>query len=265
MLDVHRIILVPAVGNSDSMLELIRCAKGVGVRVSLLPRILEVVGSSVEFDNLSGLPVLGVKRFGLTRSSWVTKRAFDLIGASIGLFVIAPAFTVIALAIKLTSPGPVFFRQERIGRDDRVFRIYKFRTMVADAEARKAGLVGQNEGAAGFFKIENDPRITRVGNLLRRTSLDELPQLLNVLRGEMSLVGPRPLIVDEDSLIRGYDRRRLHLMPGMTGPWQILGSSRIPLQEMAKIDYLYTAGWSLWSDVKILLRTVPYMLARRGR
>jgi lipopolysaccharide/colanic/teichoic acid biosynthesis glycosyltransferase len=150
-----------------------------------------------------------------------------------------------------------------VGRDGRPFRIYKFRTMCDGADAMKQGMNGEAEGAAGLFKIADDPRITRVGRLLRKTSLDELPQLINVLRGEMSLVGPRPLIVDEDSQITGWDRRRLALTPGMTGHWQILGA-RVALSEMVKIDYLYVAGWSLWSDIKLLIRTIPYMLARRG-
>jgi lipopolysaccharide/colanic/teichoic acid biosynthesis glycosyltransferase len=141
--------------------------------------------------------------------------------------------------------------------------MWKFRTMVDGADAMKAPLRGRNE-AEGLFKIAEDPRITRVGRILRRYSLDELPQLINVVLGEMSLVGPRPLVPDEDDLIKGLDRRRLQLTPGMTGRWQILGSARVPLAEMVKLDYLYVTGWSLWSDVKILLRTVPYMLARRG-
>jgi lipopolysaccharide/colanic/teichoic acid biosynthesis glycosyltransferase len=135
--------------------------------------------------------------------------------------------------------------------------------MVAGADALKPSLWGLNE-ADGLFKIEADPRITRVGGWLRRLSLDELPQLLNVVRGEMSLVGPRPLVPDDDDQITGHDRRRLQLTPGITGQWQILGSARVPLQEMIKLDYLYVTGWSLWADVKILLRTVPYVLARRG-
>jgi lipopolysaccharide/colanic/teichoic acid biosynthesis glycosyltransferase len=136
--------------------------------------------------------------------------------------------------------------------------------MCTDAEQRKAELRDANEAQGGLFKMADDPRITRVGRLLRKTSLDELPQLLNVLAGEMSLVGPRPLVVDEDDQITGFDRHRLQLTPGMTGPWQVLGSRRVPLPEMVKIDYLYIAGWSLWTDAMILLRTVPYMLARRG-
>jgi lipopolysaccharide/colanic/teichoic acid biosynthesis glycosyltransferase len=135
--------------------------------------------------------------------------------------------------------------------------------MSLDAEARKSELEPHNE-ATGLFKIAADPRITRVGRFLRRTSLDELPQLINVMRGEMSLVGPRPLIPHEDSRIVGWDRRRLTLTPGMTGPWQIAGSARVPLNEMVRFDYRYAATWSMWSDIKILLRTVQYVVAQRG-
>jgi lipopolysaccharide/colanic/teichoic acid biosynthesis glycosyltransferase len=139
----------------------------------------------------------------------------------------------------------------------------KFRSMVVDAEARKSALWELNE-TEGLFKIRDDPRVTPVGRVLRRTWLDELPQLINVLRGEMSLVGPRPLVLDEDRQIHGRYRQRLGLMPGMTGPWQVLSGGRIPLREMVAIDYLYVANWSLWGDVKLLLRTVPGIFARRG-
>jgi lipopolysaccharide/colanic/teichoic acid biosynthesis glycosyltransferase len=140
----------------------------------------------------------------------------------------------------------------------------KFRTMVDGADAEKAALAHLNEAGGGLFKIKEDSRVTRVGGFLRRTSLDELPQLLNVLRGQMALVGPRPLVLDEDSRIAGWQRWRLQLPPGMTGLWQVFGSARIPLNEMVKIDYLYCANWSLWLDVKVLLRTIPFVLARRG-
>jgi exopolysaccharide biosynthesis polyprenyl glycosylphosphotransferase len=260
----HRVIIEPRVLPPEEILDFVRSAKAAGVRVSLLPRILDVVGSSVVFDQLDGMTVLGVRRFGLSRSSVIVKRTFDVLGA-IGILVFsAPVLAVIALLIKLDSPGPAFFRQSRVGRDGRPFEICKFRTMVTDAELRKGALREANEATGGLFKIADDPRVTRVGRLLRRTALDELPQLFNVLRGDMSLVGPRPLVHDEDALITGWDRGRLHLTPGMTGPWQVAGSSRIPLAEMVKIDYLYVAGWSLWSDLKILVRTVPYMVARRG-
>jgi exopolysaccharide biosynthesis polyprenyl glycosylphosphotransferase len=263
-LDVHRVIVAPGPGESDELLDAIRVAKAVGLKVSILPRIFEVVGSSVEFDRLEGITVLGVRRFGLSRSSGAIKRAFDLVGATILLVLLAPLALMIVVAIRLDSPGPMLFRQVRVGRDGQSFRMLKFRTMVVGADALKRELSARNQ-AEGLFKIEDDPRVTRVGRVLRRTSLDELPQLLNVLRGEMSLVGPRPLIVEEDRQVVGWHRRRLQLTPGMTGQWQVLGSARIPLQDMVKIDYLYVANWSLWQDVKILLRTVPYMLARRGQ
>ena len=194
----------------------------------------------------------------------VGKILLDRLAASFILLMALPILLACALAIRLESRGPALFKQTRVGRDGTPFTMYKLRSMTCDAEERKAELREVNEAEGGLFKIADDPRITRVGRLLRRTSLDELPQLFNVFSGDMSLVGPRPLVVDEDEQITGYDRRRLALTPGMTGPWQILGSTRVPLPEMVKIDYLYLAGWSLWSDVKIMLRTVPYMLARRG-
>ena len=262
--DLHRVVIEPTQESPQQMLDFVREAKATGVPVSLLPRILDVVGSSIEVDHIDGVTLLGVRHFGLTRSSKVIKRSFDIAGATIGLVLLAPLFAIMAVLVKLDSRGSVFYRQTRVGRDGERFEMWKFRTMVCDADALKAQLRTRNEAGAGLFKIAEDPRLTRVGRVLRRRSLDELPQLLNVLRGEMSLVGPRPLVCDEDEQIFGLDRRRLQLTPGMTGHWQILGSSRVPLAEMVKLDYLYVAGWSLWSDVKILLRTLPYVMARRG-
>jgi lipopolysaccharide/colanic/teichoic acid biosynthesis glycosyltransferase len=184
-------------------------------------------------------------------------------GSAAGLLLLSPCFGLIALAIKLSSPGPVFFRQPRVGRGGSMFEMLKFRTMYDGADRDKDGLRHRNE-ADGFFKIADDPRCTPIGRLLRRTSLDEMPQLINVLRGEMSLVGPRPLVHEEDARIEGWFRRRLDITPGMTGAWQVLGSSRVPMSDMVTIDYLYRTNWSLWLDVKILLRTIPHMLSRRG-
>jgi exopolysaccharide biosynthesis polyprenyl glycosylphosphotransferase len=259
----NRVIVSGEATDHAATLDLLRASRVLNVRVSFLPTVLGAIGGGLTFEDVHGVPLIGVQRFGLTRSQRMAKRALDLIGAGVLLLLLSPLFALIALAIKRDSPGPVFFRQTRVGRDGTAFQIFKFRTMSHDAESRKDALRERNE-ADGLFKIADDPRITRVGRFLRRTSLDELPQLLNVLRHEMSLVGPRPLVVDEDARILGWDRRRLHLTPGMTGHWQILGSSRIPLQEMVKIDYRYVASWSLWNDVKLLLRTVPYVLARRG-
>jgi lipopolysaccharide/colanic/teichoic acid biosynthesis glycosyltransferase len=185
-------------------------------------------------------------------------------GAALGLLAISPLMIAVAVAVKLDSRGPVFFRQLRVGRHGQRFFMLKFRTMVPEADVLKDSLRDRNEALEGLFKIAADPRVTRVGGFLRRTALDELPQLFNVVAGEMSLVGPRPLVIEEDQQIEGWHRRRLELMPGMTGPWQILGPSRVPLKEMVTLDYLYVANWSLWTDVKILLRTVPHVLGRRG-
>jgi exopolysaccharide biosynthesis polyprenyl glycosylphosphotransferase len=261
--DIHRLVVAPGPHDQAELLDLVRAAKALGLKVSVVPRMLEVVGSSVVFDDVEGLTLLGVRRFGLSGSAWVLKRTTDVIGAAVALVVLAPVQALIALAIKLDSRGPVLFRQQRVGREGRTFSIAKFRTMVDGADRDQQALRHQNE-ADGLFKIADDPRITRVGRLLRRTSLDELPQLLNVLRGEMSLVGPRPLVPEDDQRVEGWYRRRLHLTPGMTGRWQVLGSARIPLQEMVKLDYLYAANWSLWLDVKILMRTVGFVISRRG-
>ena len=263
-LDVHRAIIAPRSADAGEMLNLVRTLKAVGVRVSVLPRLLEVVGSSVEFDDLHGVTVMGVRRFDLTRSSARFKRAFDVFGASLGLLAVAPLMIVFAVAVKVEDRGPVFFRQWRVGRHGKRFQMLKFRTMIQGADELKDSLRDQNEAQEGLFKIAEDPRVTRVGRLLRRTALDELPQLLNIVRGEMSLVGPRPLVIEEDQRIEGWHRRRLELMPGMTGPWQILGPARVPLREMVAIDYIYVANWSLWTDIKILLRTIPHVLGRKG-
>jgi lipopolysaccharide/colanic/teichoic acid biosynthesis glycosyltransferase len=178
---------------------------------------------------------------------------------------VLPLMIVIAMAIKFDGGGPVIFRQRRVGRHGRDFQMLKFRTMIPEADALKQALRHRNEAHGGLFKIAEDPRVTRVGRFLRRSALDELPQLMNVLKGEMSLVGPRPLVVEEDRRIEGWRRRRLELMPGMTGPWQILGGdARASLAQMVVIDHLYLAEWSLWKDVKILLRTVPHVVGRRG-
>jgi exopolysaccharide biosynthesis polyprenyl glycosylphosphotransferase len=261
-LGVHRIVIAPTAADPSGVADLIRIAKAADVQVSVLPRMFEVVGSAVELEDVDGLMMLGVRPFGLTRSSRLLKRVFDLVATTVGLLVVAPFIAAVAVAIRVDSRGPVFFRQVRVGRDGRHFQILKFRSMVAGAETQREGLRALNEVGVGMFKISSDPRVTRVGRFLRRSSLDELPQLFNVMRGQMSLVGPRPLVTDEDAQVLGLDRSRLHLTPGMTGPWQVLGS-RVPMREMVGIDYLYVANWSLWLDVKLLLRTVSHVL-RRG-
>jgi exopolysaccharide biosynthesis polyprenyl glycosylphosphotransferase len=260
-LEVDRAIVVP--GDAEQTSEAIRIVRAHDVKLSVLPRMLEAMGPSFELDDVDGVMMLGVRRSGLTRPARAVKRSIDVVAAAAGLLILSPVFLAIAAAIKLTSPGPVLFRQLRVGRHSRDFQMLKFRSMVDGADARKDELLALNE-TEGLFKIANDPRVTPVGRFLRRTSLDELPQLLNVMRGQMSLVGPRPLVPDDDVKIEGWYRDRLNVTPGMTGVWQILGSTRVPLEEMVKLDYLYAVRWSFWLDVKILLRTLAYVAHRRS-
>jgi exopolysaccharide biosynthesis polyprenyl glycosylphosphotransferase len=263
-LQVERILLIPAASDSDLTLAAVQRATDLNVRVSLLPRLFEFVGSAVEFDDVGGMTVLGLRQPGMSRSSTVLKRAVDIAAGSLALALASPIILATAVAIKLDSPGPIFFGQTRVGRYGRHFGILKFRSMVDDAEAQRGALDYRNE-TTGLFKLADDPRLTRVGRMIRRASIDELPQLLNVLRGDMSLVGPRPLVVAEDALVLGRYRQRLSMPPGMTGPWQVLGPTRPPLSEMVKTDYLYAVNWSLWLDIKIILRTVSHIRAGHGR
>jgi exopolysaccharide biosynthesis polyprenyl glycosylphosphotransferase len=260
---VHRVIISLQESGFDEILDCIFLLKRLGVKVSVVPKLLEVVGSAVEFEDIDGMPVLGIRNFGLTRSSAFVKRSFDIAATLVALILAAPICVVIAIAIKRDSRGGVLFRQPRVGRDGQIFEMYKFRTMKEGADELKTTLLELNE-TSGVFKIAKDPRVTRLGSLLRRTSLDELPQLLNVIKGDMSLVGPRPLVPEEDRKVQGWARRRLQLTPGMTGNWQTLGARRVPLHEMVKIDYLYIANWSLWGDIKALLRTAPHVFGRQG-
>jgi lipopolysaccharide/colanic/teichoic acid biosynthesis glycosyltransferase len=192
------------------------------------------------------------------------KRTIDLIAATLLVIVLAPIWLMIALLIRVDSPGPILFRQRRIGRDGKAFSMLKFRTMIDGADDHKASLLHLNEAAEGLFKINGDPRVTRVGRWLRATSLDELPQLLHVVTGRMSLVGPRPLVPEEDARITGAQRRRLQMRPGMTGAWQIAGASAIPIHEMVRIDGDYVDDWSLWLDVKLIAQTAAHVIRRRG-
>jgi exopolysaccharide biosynthesis polyprenyl glycosylphosphotransferase len=263
----NRIVVVPGVhGDAEATLAAVTRAQEMGIYVSILPRMFDVVGSSVEFDHVDGMTLLGVHRFGISRSSWAVKRAVDIVGSGLGLLFLAPVFAIVAIAIRLDTRGSVFFRQPRMGHRGQPFEMLKFRTMYEGADRVRGELAALSHAGDGLFKVLEDPRITRVGKWLRRYSLDELPQLFNVFRGEMSLVGPRPLILEEDARIEGHHRRRLNLTPGITGPWQVLGtaSRRVPLRDMVTLDYLYAGNWSLWTDVKILLRTTLHVLRGQG-
>jgi exopolysaccharide biosynthesis polyprenyl glycosylphosphotransferase len=264
LFDVERVIVAFWNEPAEPTVELVRRLQTLGIQIDVVPRLYEVVGPGVSVHTVEGLSLLGLPPVTLSRSSALLKRSLDLLLAIPGLVLLSPLLAAIALAIKLDSRGPVFFRQSRVGADG-AFRIWKFRTMCVDAEERKGELIhlnrhARNGGDDRMFKIDNDPRITRVGTFLRRYSLDELPQLFNVLRGDMTLVGPRPLILEEDRLVETWGRRRLSLKPGMTGLWQVLGSSAIEFEEMVKLDYVYVTNWSLSSDLRLLLRTIPLVL-----
>ena len=263
--DVERVIVAFSSAQHERLLDVIRISKRLRVKISVVPRLFEVIGSGVEIDQVEGMTLLGIRGLTRTTSTLALKRGMDIVGASLGLIVLSPLLALVALAIKLTSPGPVLFLQPRVGRANEVFRMWKFRTMVQGAHRMQADLAHLNEMEGGaMFKIADDPRVTSVGRILRRASLDELPQLWNVLRGEMSLVGPRPLVPAENDHVIGWHRTRLDLTPGLTGPWQVMGRNAIPFQEMVKLDYLYVTDWSLWSDIKLLVRTLPVVVGRRG-
>ncbi len=218
-----------------------------------------------KIDSFGGYSVITYTRFQSSYKRLLIKRVMDIVGGLVGLFITMVFFPFVALAIKLDSPGPVMFSQIRIGRNGRRFKIYKFRSMYIDAEERKKELEAQNEIQGLMFKIENDPRITRVGKFIRKTSIDELPQFYNVVKGDMSLVGTRPPTADEFEKYNQYYRRRISMTPGLTGLWQVSGRSDIEdFDDVVKYDLEYIDSWSLTLDIKILLRTVWVVLAGRG-
>jgi exopolysaccharide biosynthesis polyprenyl glycosylphosphotransferase len=267
LFDIERVIVAFSNETHEETLTIIRSLKDLDVQVDIVPRLFEIVGPGVGIHTVEGLPLVGLRPLRLSRSSRVLKRTLDLVASSVGLLLLAPAFLVIGLLIKKDSPGPVFFRQERMGVGYKTFRIFKFRTMVADADERKGEYAhlnrhAQNGGDSRMFKVPGDPRVTRFGRLLRHYSLDELPQLLNVFKGEMSLVGPRPLILDEHNHVDEWARKRLDLRPGMTGLWQVLGRSEIPFGEMTQLDYLYVTNWSLSTDLALIFQTLPAVFRR---
>jgi exopolysaccharide biosynthesis polyprenyl glycosylphosphotransferase len=260
---IDRVLVSHLDVDEEELLELVRRCRELSIKVSLLPRVFDAIGPSVEVDDVEGVTVLGISPPVLSRSSRALKRAMDVVGAATLLVLVSPLLAIIALAVRLDSPGPVLFRQLRVGRGGQRFRIVKFRTMVVGAELRQAELACHSRDPH-WLLLEHDPRVTRVGRVLRLASLDELPELLNVLKGEMSLVGPRPLIESEHRQLSGWSQSRVDLTPGLTGLWQVLGRTNIPFEEMIKLDYLYVTNWSLWTDVRLILRTLPVVVARRG-
>jgi exopolysaccharide biosynthesis polyprenyl glycosylphosphotransferase len=238
--------------------------EGTGVEMLVDPGLVEVAGPRMHIRPLMGVPLLHIEEPHFTGWRRLIKRTFDLLLTTVGLVFIAPVMLVIALAIKLQDGGPVIFRQRRIGRDGEPFTMLKFRSMVIDAESRKAALMAVNEGKGGLFKLSHDPRVTRVGKFLRDLSLDELPQLFNVLQGTMSLVGPRPHLASELEQMPAVAKRRSLVTPGLTGLWQVSGRSDLEGDEAVRLDLRYVENWSLTMDVLILWKTISAVLRRAG-
>ncbi len=234
------------------------------VRVRIVPDIFQMTLSHLDVEDLGGVPMIGVKDIAISRGELLFKRALDVLISFTGLLLLFPLFLAIGLAIRLDSPGPVFFSQIRVGKGQHLFACYKFRSMVLGADEGKKALAEHNEANGIFFKIRNDPRITRVGRILRRTSLDELPQLINVLMGHMSMVGPRPAPPAEVQRYLPWHKRRLEVAPGMTGLWQVSGRSELSFDEMVLLDLYYIENWSPILDLQIMLRTLPKMITGEG-
>ncbi len=237
--------------------------EGTGIDLVVAPQLTDVAGPRVHIRPIEGLPLLHVEEPKLSGLAWLAKNLLDRFSAGLGLIILAPVFFVIALMIRSTDRGPAFFRQLRVGHEGRVFKVWKFRTMYTDAEERKSKLLAENEGDGMLFKIKDDPRITPIGRFLRAASLDELPQLINVLKGEMSLVGPRPLPAEDGDYL-GDVRRRLLVRPGITGLWQVSGRSDLSWDEAVRLDLYYVDNWSLAYDLAILWRTVGVVIGRKG-
>jgi exopolysaccharide biosynthesis polyprenyl glycosylphosphotransferase len=234
------------------------------VRARIVPDLFQLSLSRVDVDDLGGVPLLGLRESRSGGWLWWIKRGLDLAVALVGLVILSPLFLLIAALIKLDSPGPVVFSQTRIGKGGKPFTCYKFRTMRVGAEEEKEVLSDLNEAQGPLFKIRNDPRMTWMGRFLRRTSLDELPQLVNILKGEMSLVGPRPPVPEEVSQYMEWHKKRLETWPGLTGLWQVSGRSNLTFDEMCLLDIYYIENWSPALDTKIFLQTIPTIIFGNG-
>jgi len=258
------VILAEADFDEQTVLEIVDQAHRQGIKVRLAPDATEILVQRGEYVPGQGAPLFELRPPVLTGWDWAVKRVFDVVVSALLLLVFFPVWLLIALAIKLDSRGPVLYRDLRIGVGEHEFPMLKFRTMVANASDLQAGLEDDNEAGGALFKIRDDPRVTRVGRFLRRFSLDEIPQLGNVLRGEMSLVGPRPLPLRDYRLLEDWHRRRYAVLPGMTGLWQISGRSGLTFDDLVRLDFTYLENWSIWLDISILVKTIPAVISRRG-
>ena len=264
-LEVHAVLVAGGSVATETAERVYRDLQELPVDFHLSTGILGVAASRVAVQRFDDVPVLGLRHVELTRSQQAFKRVFDLVVGGLLVVALSPIMLACALGVRLSGPGPILFHQQRFGQDGTIFNVYKFRSMVADAEGRQTALRAiSNEADGPLFKLDRDPRVTPVGRILRGWSLDELPQLLNVLAGQMSLVGPRPFITQEVDLSNPWARTRLQVKPGMTGLWQVAGRHRLPFDDLIRYDLFYVENWSLPMDLFILLRTIPAVLLRSG-
>lgn len=261
---IDEVIITLPMAFYERIQEVVRCCEAHRIPARMVPDPFQLALSRLDVRDLDGIPLIGVREVRLSPAQIRLKRAMDLALGSLLLLMATPLMALIALAIRLDSPGPVIFRQVRVGKDGRLFTMYKFRTMRVGAEQEQEQLRALNEASGPLFKIRNDPRVTRVGRILRRLSLDELPQLINVLKGEMSLVGPRPPLPSEVEAYKPWQRQRLSAVPGMTGLWQISGRSDLTFDEMCLLDIYYIENWSPMLDLEIILWTIPRILTGEG-
>ena len=248
----------------DQAVELVELCHQHGVRVRVAPSTMEILMDRVEFIPGQTVPLFELKPPVFEGIDFVVKRTFDIVVAAGLVLFLSPLLLFAAVTIRLSSPGPVIYRSMRPGIGGAPFECFKFRTMYADADARQDELERENEKGGAIFKMRNDPRVTRIGRFLRRWSVDELPQLFNVLRGDMSLVGPRPLPERDYARLEDWHRKRYLVLPGMTGLWQVSGRSELDFDELVRLDFLYLERWSVFLDLSILLKTIPAVLRARG-
>ena len=250
--------------NEEQLLDLVEQAHRFGVKVRIAPTTTELLTQRAEYVAGQGVPLFELRPPVFAGLDWTVKRGFDLVVSGALILVAIPIWLLIALAVKFDSPGPIFYRDRRVGLGEREFGMFKFRSMYVDAAQRQAGLESVNEASGPLFKIKDDPRVTKVGRILRRYSIDELPQMLNVLRGEMSLVGPRPLPLRDYVQLNDWHRKRYLVLPGMTGLWQVSGRIDLSFDDLVRLDFYYLENWSIWLDISILAKTLPAVAARTG-
>jgi exopolysaccharide biosynthesis polyprenyl glycosylphosphotransferase len=250
--------------HEEQLLDLVEEAHRWGVKVRVAPTTADLLVQRAEYVAGQGVPLFELRPPMVVGLDWTLKRAFDILVSATLIVLATPVWAVIALGVKLDSPGPVFYRDRRVGLAESEFGMFKFRSMYTDAASRQDALEIENEASGPLFKIKNDPRVTRIGRILRRYSIDELPQLLNVLRGEMSLVGPRPLPLRDYVQLEDWHRKRYLVLPGMTGLWQVSGRIDLSFDDLVRLDFYYLENWSIWLDISILAKTLPAVAARRG-